>query len=64
MSIYNTLFLFSLTLFSLFCMIILGDCMKKMNQKGWGLSTMIGFMIGFVIFLIIITILAYRIGAI
>jgi len=45
-------------------MIILGDCMKKMNQKGWGLSTMIGFMIGFVIFLIIITILAYRIGAI
>ena len=38
--------------------------MKKMNKNGWGLSTMIGFMIGFVIFLIIIAILAYKIGVV
>lgn len=36
--------------------------MKKLNNKGWGLSTMIGFMIAFVIFLIIIVYLTYSAG--
>ena len=31
--------------------------MKKLNNKGWGLSTMMGFMIAFVVFLIIIAIM-------
>ena len=31
--------------------------MKKLNNKGWGLSTMIGLMIAFVVFLIIIAIM-------
>ena len=52
------------TFLGFLCMIFLGDDrMKKMNHNGWGLSTMIGFIVGFVLFLIIITILAYRIGA-
>ncbi len=36
--------------------------MKKLNNNGWGLSTMIGFMIAFVIFLIIIVFLSYKAG--
>ncbi len=32
---------------------------KRLNNNGWGLSTMIGFMIVFVIFLIIIVFLTY-----
>ena len=36
--------------------------MKRLNNGGWGLSTMIGLMIGFVIFLIIIAILSYNLG--
>ena len=34
--------------------------MKKLNNKGFELSTMIGVMIGFLIFLIIIVIISYR----
>ena len=37
--------------------------MKKINNGGWGLSTMIGLMIAFAIFLIIIVILSYNAGA-
>ena len=37
--------------------------MIKMNNRGWGLSTMIGLMIAFVLFLIIVVILSYRAGA-
>ena len=36
--------------------------MKKLNNKGWGLSTMIGLMVGLVIFLIILAILSYNVG--
>ena len=36
--------------------------MKKLNNKGWGLSTMIGLMVGLVIFLIIVAILSYNVG--
>ena len=31
--------------------------MKKLNNEGWGLSTMTGFMIAVVVFLIIIAIM-------
>jgi len=37
---------------------------KKLNNRGWGLDTMIGLMIIFVIFLIVIVILSYRVNAI
>ena len=37
--------------------------MKKLDNKGWGLSTMIGLMIAFVLFLIIVVVLSYRAGA-
>ncbi len=37
--------------------------MRKLNNKGWGMDTMIGFMIAFVIFLLIIVFLSYRAGA-
>ena len=37
--------------------------MKKFNNKGFELSTMIGVMIGFLIFLIIIVVVSYRAGA-
>ena len=37
--------------------------MKRLNNGGWGLSTMIGIMVAFAIFLIIIVILSYRAGA-
>ena len=37
--------------------------MKRLNNGGWGLDTMIGLMIAFAIFLIIIVILSYRSGA-
>ena len=50
----------------LFCknlvLFIIGESMKRLNNGGWGLSTMIGFMIGLVIFLIIIAILSYNLG--
>ena len=36
--------------------------MKKLNNNGWGISAMIGFMIAFVIFLIIIAVLTYHAG--
>lgn len=36
--------------------------MKKLNNNGWGISAMIGFMIAFVIFLIIIAVLTYHVG--
>ena len=36
--------------------------MKRLNNGGWGLSTMIGLMIGLVIFLIIIAVLSYKVG--
>lgn len=36
--------------------------MKKLNNKGWGLSTMIGLMVGLVIFLIIVAVLSYNVG--
>jgi len=36
--------------------------MKKLDNKGWGLSAMIGFMIALVVFLICIAILSYRAG--
>jgi hypothetical protein len=36
--------------------------MKRLNNNGWGLSTMIGLMIAFVLFLIIIVILSFRAG--
>ena len=36
--------------------------MKRLNSRGWGLSTMIGLMIGLVIFLIIIAFLSYNLG--
>lgn len=34
--------------------------MKKFNNKGWGMSTMITFIIAFCLFLLIIAFLAYR----
>jgi len=37
---------------------------KKLNNGGWGLDTMIGLMIAFVLFLIIIVILSYKVNAI
>ena len=37
--------------------------MKKLNNRGWGIDTMIGLMIAFVLFLIIVVILSYRAGA-
>lgn len=37
--------------------------MKKLNNHGWGMDTLIGFMIAFVIFLIIIVVLSYKAGA-
>ena len=45
-----------------FVLFIIGDDMKKLNNNGWGISAMIGFMIAFVIFLIIIAVLSYRYG--
>ena len=36
--------------------------MKKLGNRGWGLSTMIGLMVGFVIVLIIIAILCHNMG--
>lgn len=36
--------------------------MKMINNNGLGLSEMIVFIVGFALFLIIIAILAYRIG--
>jgi hypothetical protein len=36
--------------------------MKKLNEKGWGLSTMIGILIAFVLFLLIIVFLSYKVG--
>ena len=36
--------------------------MKRLNNGGWGLSTMIGLMVGFVIVLIIIAILCHNMG--
>jgi len=36
--------------------------MKKLNNKGFELSALIGVMIAFAIFLIIIVILSYRAG--
>ena len=55
---------FFFTFFSLFSIIRIekGDWMKKLNNNGWGLSTMIGFMIAFVIFLIIIAFLSWNAG--
>ena len=37
--------------------------MRKINNKGWGMDAMIGFMIAFVIFLLIIVFLTFRAGA-
>ena len=45
-----------------FVLFIMGDDMKKLNNNGWGISAMIGFMIAFVIFLIIIAVLTYHVG--
>ena len=33
--------------------------MKNINNKGWGMATMVGFLIGFAIFLIVIFILSW-----
>lgn len=44
-----------------FVLFIMGDDMKKLNNNGWGISAMIGFMIAFVIFLIIIAVLTYHV---
>lgn len=46
----------------MFINIIIGEVMKKLDNKGWGMDTLIGFMIAFVLFLIIIVILSYRAG--
>ena len=37
--------------------------MKKLNDKGWGLSTMIGIIIAFVLFLLLIVFLSYKVGS-
>jgi hypothetical protein len=42
---------------------VVGDNEMKLNNHGWGLSTMIGLMIAFVIVLIVIVILSYSVGA-
>ncbi len=34
----------------------------KLNNRGWGLSTMIGFVAIFFIFILVFTILAYKSG--
>jgi hypothetical protein len=36
--------------------------MKRLNNRGWGLSTMVGIMIAFVLCLIVIVILSYKVG--
>lgn len=36
--------------------------MKKINNKGWGLSTMLIFMGIFVLFIIIVAIISYNYG--
>jgi len=46
---------------------IVGDTMKirqkyKLNKRGWGMDSMIGFLIGFVVFLLIIVLLVYSFG--
>ena len=48
---------------------MVGDFMKKLNHqsklnsRGWGMDTMIGFLIGFIVFLLIIVVLLYNFGA-
>ena len=53
---------FSLLLLKILVLFIIGENMKRLNNSGWGLSTMIGLMVGLVIFLIIIAILGYNLG--
>lgn len=36
--------------------------MEKLNNNGWGLGVMIGFLCVFAIFIIVISILAYHLG--
>ena len=45
-----------------FSIISIGDGMRKLNKRGWGMDTMIGFLIGFVVFLLIILVLIYNLG--
>ena len=37
--------------------------MKKLNNHGWGMDTMIGLMIAFVLLLLIVVFLSYKAGA-
>ena len=37
--------------------------MKKLNNNGWGMDTMIAFVIAFVIFLLVIVFLTSRVGS-
>ena len=53
---------FSLLFSSFLVIFMVGDDMKKLNHRGWGLSAMVGFMIGFVVFLLIIVFLTYQAG--
>lgn len=36
--------------------------MKMLNNKGWGLNTLITFIVIFLVFILVIAILAYNIG--
>jgi len=36
--------------------------MKKLNNNGWGLSTMITFIVVFLLFILVVVILSYNMG--
>ena len=50
------------TFYKMLINIIIGDGMRRLNEKGLGMDMMIAFMIAFVIFLIIIVVLTYKAG--